>query len=943
MAGHKEKYRGATKYLSDRARPSEASQVLICRAKSRKVRLNLQTLISQDVPRLVASKDEVESSTSTTLPTHMVVGVTYGAEAYCVLALESGEDAREKDEEYLSEIASKMAAALHDNLDFCGFKDLFNAIEKKQLTRIKCRLYTDLPMSPFQECSVFDTFKECHKLIEQVRKGDIRNKTIVPIAVRLCPLKDIMGPAADVYPEYQNVDPELVTRCCRIWEALDGICAKSVAIRASLRQFEKAIDKYQQLVQKALGRSIVEARQTGKEDEIEKVVKMAENHTIFKPSRLERWLRCKQAEYEMSCQISSITDINCLANNEELKKHLEVAFDKKYSLVLSIPPLDEHTNKTLEDMKEYVATYKKLAQVRDDENTDDSSTDDEEDDLPWHMLKHKQGPVLTKIHELVDHLENNKDLEKNIQCLIVFDEALEKFGCHYSVYHTGNLLKDNLSQLPAPPTDLRIYVSDIRNVKEKPSSSTIRLEWKYADLGLPCFFLVEYRLNGGKRNTWNQKKTTNPGETQIAIPYKMGSEMEFRVAAETCIGRSEFSQVVNTVIIRELNEHAEATPVKKCLDSEEDILQSTSLEFAYDETPEGWKEADSTSMRENQETLRRMDRYSNEDLEKEDRDDSEKLQEEDKTTIKEIEQHITEMVVLESGFQVGDLYDYCGDRILTGGRKYVESSKIGSAVGVENNFSLEFKCSDSSSMINKVENMELDEHFQASFLASLTEKPRSSSKYLSNCCSSSQAAQVLISRVKSKVVRLDLQKLTIQDVAHLYEVWKKTKLPKSKSNPTHIVVGVTYGGEAYCVLTQDLEGDETDDCSRDEAEQYLSQIANKMSEALDEKQNLPEFKAQFNMKEKKQLGGIKCNLYGDFETITIQGCNVFDAYKHNLKFIELVEKSGIGNKKSIPIAVSLCPLGAIMGQDGKDEFNYHDVDPELISRCASIWDQLDKV
>ncbi|KZS05913.1 Uncharacterized protein APZ42_030901 [Daphnia magna] len=225
MAGLIEKYRGAAKYLSNRASPLEASQVLICRAKSRKVSLDLQTLMSQDVPHLVESKNEVESSTSKTLPTHVVVGVTYGAEAYCVLALESDEHAQEKDQEYLSEIASKMEAALSKSLDFYGFKDLFNEEERKQLTRIKCRLYVDLQTSPFQEGSVFSTFKQCHKLIEQVRKGDIRNKKIVPIAVLLCPLKAIMGPAVGVYPEYQDVDSELLDRCCRTWEALDSICA----------------------------------------------------------------------------------------------------------------------------------------------------------------------------------------------------------------------------------------------------------------------------------------------------------------------------------------------------------------------------------------------------------------------------------------------------------------------------------------------------------------------------------------------------------------------------------------------------------------------------------------------------------------------------------------------------------------------------------------------
>ncbi|KAI9556599.1 hypothetical protein GHT06_016389 [Daphnia sinensis] len=500
IAGLIEKYRGAGKYLSDRSSPSEVRQVLICRAKSRKVRLDLQTLINQDVPCLVASPEQVESSTSQTLPTHVVVEVTYGAEAYCVLALETEENAREDAEEYLSEIASKMEAALNENLDFSGFRDLFNEKEKKELTRIKCRLYADLQTLPFQEDSVFNTFKHCHKLVEQVRKGDIRNKKIVPIAVLLCPLKVIMGPAAGVCPAYQDVDSELVDRCCRTWDALDNICAKSVAIRT----------------------------------------------------------KNKKAEYEMSCKIRSITEIECLANKKELEKNLEVSFNKKFSLVLFIPPLDEMTNKTLENMKEYVGSYTKLTPVRnDDEDTDEGSTadedDEDEDEVPWHMLTRYQKPVLAKIQELADHLEKNKHIEKNVQFLIVFSDAQEKFGCRYSVYETDHVLKDNLSQLPEPPTDLQIHVPDIRSVMNTSSSPTIRLEWTYADLGIPCLFL---------------KKTTKTGATQITIPYTSGWMMKFRVAADTCIGRSEFSEVIHTNTMTDASEDDEPLPDEGSICSE---------------------------------------------------------------------------------------------------------------------------------------------------------------------------------------------------------------------------------------------------------------------------------------------------------------------------------------------------------------------------------------
>jgi hypothetical protein len=46
---------------------------------------------------------------------------------------------------------------------------------------------------------------------------------------------------------------------------------------------------------------------------------------------------------------------------------------------------------------------------------------------------------------------------------------------------------------------------------------------------------------------WSQQKTAKSGENQMILNYNSGGpELEIRVAADTCIGRSEFSDVVDT-------------------------------------------------------------------------------------------------------------------------------------------------------------------------------------------------------------------------------------------------------------------------------------------------------------------------------------------------------------------------------------------------------------
>ena len=53
------------------------------------------------------------------------------------------------------------------------------------------------------------------------------------------------------------------------------------------------------------------------------------------------------------------------------------------------------------------------------------------------------------------------------------------------------------------------------------------------------------------------------------------------------------------------------------------------------------------------------------------------------------------------------------------------------------------------------------------------------------------------------------------------------------------MVGVTYGAEAYCVLTQDFNV--IDEAAQEEAEEKLTKIVGKMEDALNDKQDSNEF------------------------------------------------------------------------------------------------------
>jgi hypothetical protein len=197
-------------------------------------------------------------------------------------------------------------------------------------------------------------------------------------------------------------------------------------------------------------------------------------------------------------------------------------------------------------MKDYV-NFTKLFSV---EGDDDDDTDEEENDndeqVPWHMIQRKRKQVLAKIREFSDHVDKNKDLTDQVHFCITFGEAGKGIGCRYAVYEADNLLKGNLGRLPGPPNNLRIAdIQKTSNSKKNSRPSTIRLEWDYEDLGFPCSFMVEYQLNNNFDESWTQKKTAKPEENHLILNLKNGSVTKFKVAADTCIGRSEFSEVID--------------------------------------------------------------------------------------------------------------------------------------------------------------------------------------------------------------------------------------------------------------------------------------------------------------------------------------------------------------------------------------------------------------
>ena len=186
--------------------------------------------------------------------------------------------------------------------------------------------------------------------------------------------------------------------------------------------------------------------------------------------------------------------------------------------------------------------------------------------------------------------------------------------------------------------------------------------------------------------------------------------------------------------------------------------------------------------------------------------------------------------------------------------------------------------------------MRLDEHMQASIVAGLVDKSRGASNYLSEKPNPMQVTRVLVCRTKSRKEWLDLATVLEHNASRIPQPHEDGSEDVKLPSATHVVIGVTYGAESYCVLVHDLGADAFDQDAREEAEEMLSSLAMKMADALQENQDAAEFKEQFS-KDEKRISRLKCRLYSDFQAQAVREFGVFEVYKHCRKFMDLIRKS----------------------------------------------------
>ena len=567
LAGLIDNFTGASNFVCHKANPSCVTKTLVCRTKTQTHHLNLEALL------------EIQPLPDFGEATHVVVGVLYGMETYCVLT----EERRENSEENLGQLIANWKNSLSNNQDVVQFMKKFDQ-EDKQCFNL-CRLYTDLQTAAVRDCCVFYAYQQC---LDQIRNSiEIPSKS-VPISVLLFPLKAITSPKKTI--KFLDVDVHRVSRCCLVLDKLEKIRTRADAFHSDVKKknpslenrlfkFIDALEKYQEILKSNLKKSVVNSRVSSSEDELERVVTIAENHLLFKPCKLKRWLFYEEAEWEMVKKIMANLDgvSLVLAGRKEFESSL--SSNKRDAVVLCIPPINEWTYEMLDVVENYVkeeslcnsVDFSEIdtGRIAADHGFDDldDSADEEEDEregIPFCTVLLKKAIVEAKIWQLMEVFNRQKRIANQpVQFLVVMGDArqsllrdkwsnVKKSDCCFLLFHsqldvdgtrTWNF-KRFLKQLGGPPSDLKIQEA----TKEIPYQI---IKWNYEHIIEPCTFTVAYRNKETAVASWKEIKTAIPGVNQVKFQLKNpGNCIQFSVAADTRFGRTHFSPVVDTSVCK---------------------------------------------------------------------------------------------------------------------------------------------------------------------------------------------------------------------------------------------------------------------------------------------------------------------------------------------------------------------------------------------------------
>ena len=229
----------------------------------------------------------------------------------------------------------------------------------------------------------------------------------------------------------------------------------AIAGKASLREFGDSILVYANLFLENMEISVSNAIKKSQQD-VERVIGIAENHWLVQPNRLERWIQFKEAELVMFEWMAQVEGVTFLEDENHLKEEL-VGLQNQSAIVLFIPSLDEWSRKIMEELKN-VDPFTTASQLP------------KEDTEPWHLNEETHEPIFDQICQLTLHAKTNTS--RQWKFFLSFEDNSASCG-HFIVYQGENVVKSNLKDLPISLDELKIQPPTFPTSEIVPGEKTL--------------------------------------------------------------------------------------------------------------------------------------------------------------------------------------------------------------------------------------------------------------------------------------------------------------------------------------------------------------------------------------------------------------------------------------------------------------------------------------
>ncbi|XP_053179677.1 stonustoxin subunit beta-like [Scomber japonicus] len=345
---------GSAKYLNDQKKFKNQSRV----AFKYKAKTNFKQLSMTELKNLnEQQKDVLEKSSAT----HVVTGITYGANAIFVF------DSKKLDASSVQDIEGSMEAVIKKipSLDIEGSIDLKLTEEEKALTNtFSCKFFGDLLLesNPATFADAVKTYVELPKLLGEKKENG------VPLEVWLMPLTtfgfntavsnediakyEILKTAQDAQEQFREIE----IRCNE--SLADSVSDNFPQIRKSLRSFQRQCNNYTSELQQTMAKTVISIRE-GKAD-TSSLTKLLHDrvNSPFSEEKLNHWMKHKEREINVirSCvDMLEGTNTKIVPNQSELDEEV-LARGVEDALCFVFTSL-ESADPCFDAMKNYLHTH----------------------------------------------------------------------------------------------------------------------------------------------------------------------------------------------------------------------------------------------------------------------------------------------------------------------------------------------------------------------------------------------------------------------------------------------------------------------------------------------------------------------------------------------------------------------------------------------------------